>query len=314
MKKTNILIFGGNGLLGKALIERLLKNKSFFIFSFDKLHNENKSKNNAKRIVYIKENINSISKVKLNNLISKVDIIYFKIGKLGDPKISIDIHQLWDFIETNALSFLKVIKSSQISNLKRIIVDSSITSINDLNRNGPLNENINPQTPANFYGLSKALLEDICNFYSKKLKKKIILIRYPRIYSPQQINFLEIFYNKVIRDEEVSIYGNPNKKIDLVHINDAIEFTYKCISYNGKKNLFHVCYNEPISLIKIANLISLKAKKTRLRIIQESKFRLPRESDNASLLDSYSSRNINILFKYNLIKIIEDVFKKNNSS
>jgi nucleoside-diphosphate-sugar epimerase len=236
MKKNKIIIFGGSGKLGHALVKKILDKTSYNIVVVDKFNS--KKKINGERLKYVKENIKKITIRKLKKILRGAHTIYYKIGKLGMPKDSVNFKICWDFILTNSLGFWKVARVAEEMNINKVIVDSSITSISDINKKGPFNEHTRSCAPPNFYALSKAILEDICVYKNANSCLKIIIIRYPRVYYPDQNNFLLKFAKQVFINKPVEIYGNYKKYIELIHIDDATEFAYRCMNYKGSKKIF----------------------------------------------------------------------------
>jgi nucleoside-diphosphate-sugar epimerase len=305
MKINKIIIFGGCGKLGDALVKKILSETSFNIIVIDKLNF--KKKINDKRVKYLKENIKKITVKKLKKILKNAHTIYYKIGKLGEPKKSVDFKISWDFILTNSIGFWKVVKVAEKMNINKIIVDSSIASISDINKKGPFNEHTRSCTPPNFYGLSKAILEDICVYKNINSRLQIIIIRYPRVYYPDQKNFLFKLSKQILIKKSVEIYGNYKKYIELIHIDDATEFAYRSMNYKGNKKIFNVTYNKCLTLNQILKQISKKLKlKIKLKFKNKS-ITTPRESNKAFLKDTYSSKVIKIKFKYNMSKIIDEV-------
>ena len=307
MKKNKIIIFGGSGKLGDALVKKILDKTSCNIIVVDKFIC--KKKINCERLKYVKENIKKITIRKLKKILRGAHTIYYKIGKLGKPKESVDFKICWNFILTNSLGFWKVARVAEKMKINKVIVDSSITSISDINKNGPFNEYTRSCTPPNFYGLSKAILEDICVYKNSNSCLKIIIIRYPRVYYPDQNNFLFKFAKQILINKPIEIYSNYKKYIELIHIDDATEFAYRCMNYNGSKKIFNVTYNKCYTLNQILKQISKKLKlKRKLQLQFNNKSIItPRESDKAFLKDTYSSKVMKIKFKYNMSKIIDEV-------
>ena len=215
MKKNKIIIFGGSGKLGDALVKKILDKTSCNIIVVDKFIC--KKKINCERLKYVKENIKKITIRKLKKILRGAHTIYYKIGKLGKPKESVDFKICWNFILTNSLGFWKVARVAEKMKINKVIVDSSITSISDINKNGPFNEYTRSCTPPNFYGLSKAILEDICVYKNSNSCLKIIIIRYPRVYYPDQNNFLFKFAKQILINKPIEIYSNYKKYIELIH-------------------------------------------------------------------------------------------------
>tara|TARA_A100001015_G_scaffold316154_1_gene429726 strand:- start:1678 stop:2643 length:966 start_codon:yes stop_codon:yes gene_type:complete len=302
--QKKIIILGGNGILGSALANKLSSQKNTQVVVVDIVIN--KIKNVNKNITFIQLDIEKATSKKLEQILKGSSVVFYKIGKPGNPSESTDFNKCWNFISINSLGFWKIVKVAEKLNIKKLIVASSITAISDLNKNGPYPENTMSDTPPNFYGLSKAILEDISNYKNLFNKLKILVIRYPRIYFREKNNFLIKFAKQITIKNNLKIYGNLNKYIDLIHLDDAVNFALKCIDYKGSKNIFHVTYNKCLKIEQMLRYLSNRINsKKKLKLLKMS-FNPPRESDKAFLKDIYSSKTMKIKFKYNVYKIIDD--------
>ena len=302
--KKKIIVLGGNGILGSALVNKLSSQKNTQVVVVDKVIN--KIKNVNQNITFFQLDIEKATSKKLEQILIGSSVIFYKIGKLGNPSESTDLNKCWNFISTNSLGFWKIVKVAEKLNINKLIVASSITAISDLNQNGPYSENIRSNTPPNFYGLSKAIIEDISNYKNSFNKLKILIIRYPRIYVRNKNNFLIKFAKQIAFKNNLKIYGNFNKYIDLIHLDDAVDFALKCIDYKGSKSIFHVTYNKCLNIKQILHYLSKKINsKNKPKFLKKS-FNSPRESDNAFLKDTYSSKIMKIKFKYDVYKLIND--------
>ncbi len=302
--KNKIIIFGGNGVLGSALTKKLLSKKKTSIVVVDKAIN--KKKNNNKNVSFLKTDIEKVSLKRLEQILKGVSVIYYTISKPGKPLEACNYKKSWDFISINSLGFWKITKVAEKIKIKKLIVASSITAISDLATTGPYYEYTKANKPPNFYALSKAILEDISNYKNSSKNLKILIIRYPRIYYKDKNNFLIKFARQIKFEKNLKIYGNLNKFIDLVHLDDAVEFALKCVDYNKSKNIFHITYNKTLKLKEILFYLSKKINsKNKIRYLRKS-LNSPRESDQAFLKDSYSSKKMKVKFKYNTYMLLDD--------
>ena len=302
--KKKIIILGGNGILGSALANKISSQKNTQVVVVDIFFN--KIKNVNKNITFIKLDIEKATSKKLEEILIGCSVVFYKIGKLGNPSESTDFNKCWDFISTNSLGFWKIAKVAEKLNIKKLIVASSIVAISDLNKSGPYPENTKLDTPPNFYGLSKAILEDISNYKKLFNNLKILVIRYPRVYFRDNNNFLIKFAKQIITKNNLKIYGKLNKYIDLIHLDDAVNFAFKCIEYKGSKKIFHVSYKECLTIKQILYYLSNKINPKKKPKLLKMPFNSPRESNKAFLKDTYSSKAMKIKYKYNVLKLIDD--------
>jgi nucleoside-diphosphate-sugar epimerase len=298
-----IAIFGGAGLLGQSLIRRLLDLKNIEIFIFDLTKPELEIAQDP-RIKYVHCDVLCIDENQISYLLDGVEEVYFKVGMLGNPIISSRISSAWEFLDINAFSLKRLIPVLTRAKVKRLIVDSSITAVSDISRSGPLQENTMPSIPTNYYGLSKAVLEDICNSSRDIGELDTVIIRYPRVYSSQQDNFINIFARKIIKNEPIDLYGDVDKLVDLVHIDDATEVAVKCLDYENDVRVFHAAYGNPATLGEILDFLLREIGRESYSVNSTNDMRAPREPNKALLADSHTSSELKIQFVHSLNSIV----------
>ena len=250
----NILILGGGGLIGSELINRLIF-KNLNIVTVDKkvqIYSNNKNVNS-----YIIDLTNKKQLPILEKLITKADVIFFKIALLGNPKFSSDFVYAKDFIIVNTLTFLSIINMIKSSNVSKVIIDSSIAAISNINNSRNMKEDISNYGAMNYYGLSKLLLEDIISFYFRDSKKSILVLRYPRVFSINLQNVIHHLVRSIVQENKATIIGNPKRRFDFIHINDVARVNEQIIYKNITKgiNFCHLTSGNTVSLMELVSAI-----------------------------------------------------------
>ena len=189
---NQITIFGGSGYLGAQLVRQLKKTNKYRIIIVD-VSAPPEDIVLDDWTLFLNIDILTADNETLNSTVKDTDVVFFKVGKLGDPRVSSRLSEAWQFIEVNALSLQRLSPIFIENQVKKIIVDSSITAAADFKKTVPISEENTHGIPTNFYGLSKALLEELCMFLYSNSHIQTIIIRYPRVYIPTQNNFLNIF-------------------------------------------------------------------------------------------------------------------------
>ena len=108
-------------------------------------------------------------------------------------------------------------------------------------------------------GICNAYRELVVEYYYKKCGMDCRCVRYPLIISPIKStgynNYVNDMLQKAASHETYKCYVHENTMLPLVHLNDAIEFTFKCIT-TDRKLLSRCIYNlngystNPKSLVK----------------------------------------------------------------
>ena len=115
----NILVTGGNGLLGSNLINYLSRKKNNKIYVLDKLK---KNQKNKTKIKVIKSNFENFNEVK--NVIKKFDInVIFHLG--AQTQVLKALNKPYETLVTNVVGTLNFLEAIRIINKKIIFIYSS---------------------------------------------------------------------------------------------------------------------------------------------------------------------------------------------
>ncbi len=302
------VIFGGSGLMGEALVKRLLKEGSQSITIFDAKPPSLEVMSDS-RIRFVKGNVVELAQQGIEDILGDAETLFFKVGMLGDPCFSTDISMAWNFINVNAMALARITPALKESRVRTVVVDSSITAVSDFSRNSPIRELDGIGSPTNFYGVSKAILEDVCALNHNHKNLRFRVVRYPRVYSSTQAGFLINFAKKILSNEPICLTGNPDKLLDLIHIEDAVEVAFRCMNFEGEEKIFHASYGKAKSLRKIIDILCEYAGKSNYPVILSKEGKTPREPINASLADTYSSHRLGTCFQFSLEAIVRDALK-----
>jgi len=236
MKRKKIIVIGGSGDLGQALIPKLLSN-GFDCVSISRKSNRNKLVKN------IKCDITNFRKLNLIINKFKPDIIIHLAGLTGN--IACETNPKKAFL-TNVFGTLNILKSS--IKLKPKIIFISTGEIYGKTKNR-VNENALPK-PVNIYGITKMLAENLILNYSTNYKTPAIILRFSYCYDE---NFTKrgfsLMFKKAICGEKIQVFGG-DQILDLLHFNDAVHAILKSITHN-KTEIFNIGSGKTQSLISI---------------------------------------------------------------
>ena len=238
MNKKKIIVTGGSGDLGQALIPKLVSD-GFNCISISKKSSRNKLVKN------IKCDITNFRKLNLVINKFKPDIIIHLAGLTGN--IACETNPKKAFL-TNVFGTLNILKSS--IKLKPKIIFISTGEIYGKTKN-KVNENALPK-PVNIYGITKMLSENLILNYSTDYRTPAVILRFSYCYDENftKRGFSSMF-KKAISGEKIQIFGG-DQILDLLHFNDAIHAILKSITYN-KTEIFNIGSGETQSLISIIN-------------------------------------------------------------
>ena len=254
-----ILITGGAGFIGFNVANHLLT-KKYKIIGIDNFDNYYSPAYKKKRVQQLKKQklfkfkfIDLLDREKVFTFFKKnnIDLIIHLAAQAGVRNSFLNPKK---YIESNISAYLNVIFAAKKFGVKKIIYASSSSIYGD-SKQFPLNENkIFKQK--NIYAVSKKLNEDIAETFSKISNISFIGLRFFTIYGewgrPDMI--LYKMFNSSSKDKIFELNNRGNHLRDFTYIGDVNLIFQKLIVKKFKKNeIFNICSNNPISILKICN-------------------------------------------------------------
>lgn len=211
-----ILVTGGAGFIGTALIKKLLS-EGHDVQSLDN-YEVGSILNHQDDCFYIAKDIEDIGE-----MAKDFDIIYH-LAALS--RIQPSFNQPEETFRVNTIGTQKVCEFARLSGAKVIYAGSSSRWHNPY------------QSP---YATCKYMGEEICKMYKKTYGMNIEIVRFYNVYGPGEIvdgDWAAIIgkWRRQVRDgEPITIVGDGEQKRDFTHIDDIIDGLWKV----GMKTLKH---------------------------------------------------------------------------
>ena len=301
MKKEKILITGGSGFVGTNIIHKLPKD-IYEIFSLD----IEEPKINFKNVNYLNADIRSS---RLGGLIKNIDPkIILHLAAQSSVAISSKDPLLDNDVNLNGS--LNLYLNSTKYNVEQFISFSTGGAIygEELGKKFKENDTTKPLSP---YGISKLNFENYLNYFStiKKFNCKTTILRPSNIYGPWQnplgeAGVVSIFADKMLKNENVSIFGDGSEYRDYIYIDDIIEFVLKAI-IDKAEGTFNISSGKITKTIEIYNHIP-----NIIGYMKPPIFLDKREGDIFGIeIDNSKSKSIGWSPKYDLKSGLENTVK-----
>ena len=245
-KSKTILITGGSGLIGTALIERLYG--KYNIVSVDKA-----PYNRYEDIRFIQIDITCRDCIKEIFQKYRPDIVVHLASPLSDfteknPRGA---------MEVGLIPSISLLELSIRHGVEKFIFASSLAvygSGNPYYPDKPLDEDV-PPYPDSVYGSMKLTVEHIINIYRERyglnatsIRPSVVISRRrKRGYTALLIDAIKMAY----KNRKLILPGSPELQVFWVHINDVVDAFYKVIQYDGK---LHRAYNVTAPLITLGDI------------------------------------------------------------
>lgn len=225
LNKKTILITGGTGSFGNALID-YLKNSGaqFIVYSRDekKQHDMYISRGNA-NISYVIGDIRD--KGKLTQSMKNVDYV-FHAAALKHVPTGENFPE--EVIYTNVLGTKNVIEAAEHCGVKKVVALSTDKAVQ----------------PINAYGMSKALAEKIISAH--KGETAVVCLRYGNVLGSRG-SVVPLFLECIHHNKPITI-TSPDMTRFLVTLGEAVKLALKCLNNGNNGDLFVI--KSPASDIK----------------------------------------------------------------
>lgn len=166
--KKNILVTGGAGFIGSHLIEALVKNPNYVVYSLDNYFTGTKE-NHIVGAVYIEGSTKDIDK-----LITVIPDIVFHLGEYSRVEKSFeDVRIVWDFNKDGTFAVLEFCRIHKI----KIVYAGSSTKFGD----GGLGRSQSP------YAWSKASNTELIRNYAEWFSLQYAIAYFYNVYGPREI-------------------------------------------------------------------------------------------------------------------------------
>ena len=235
----NILVTGGLGFIGSHLVDQLVK-KKHKVFIVDDLSTGQKKNKNKLATYYIYDIVKCIdNQKKIKNILKKnkiEDIFHLA----ADASVNSSLEKPNSILTTNFNASVAIIEACKKTFVKKFIF-ASTSAVYGEPEYLPVDEK-HQCKPKSLYGLSKLMFENYSNFFTENCNEfSVINFRLPNVYGPRQRADLEggviaIFFQRMINNNSINIFGDGNQTRDWVHVNDIAAAFIKAIKIQQKKN------------------------------------------------------------------------------
>ncbi len=242
-----VLVTGGGGFIGKALIKSLLANHYV-------VHNFSRKAYPELETWGVRNHIGSVSDYKAVLKASQgVDIIFHVAAKAG----------VWgnynDFYKTNVIGTKNIIEACQENSIDKLVFTSSASVVFDGHDICGGNETLPyPTKSLSHYTSTKAIAEQIV-LAANSSKLKTIALRPHIVWGPGDNHIIPGLLKRA-RNNSLLLIEDGNYKIDATYIDNVIEAHLKAIDYLTDKSksggkAFFISNDETITIRNFFNKI-----------------------------------------------------------
>ena len=262
----NIFVTGGLGILGSAIVNKLLNYKHKLIIYERKIKLKRNSIKNKKNIKYVAGELNNHKLI--NETFKKYNVnIVFHLG--AQTQVLKALNNPYNTYDSNLISTIKILEIIRNSKKKILFIySSSDKAYGEIKSKSYLEtHSLSSDFP---YDVSKSTSDLIAQSYSKTYGLKIGILRSANIYGPNDRNLKRIVPETIInllKGKKINIRSSGNLKRDYIYVEDVAEAYYltfkKLIKSKKKLLIYNIGSKYNLTVLQIVNKISsiLKIKK-----------------------------------------------------
>jgi len=273
LKNKTIIITGAAGFIGSHLTEILLKNSNFLILidNFNEYYLGKEERLEAilsnyqsnKDYIVIREDLTKKSFI--NKIHHEIDYIFHFAAQAG---VRYSINKAAEVTQNNIISTVNIFEYALKNDKIQKIAYASSSSVYGNPIYTPCDED-HPKNPISPYAVSKLCGELYADYYYREYSLPITSLRFYTVYGPRGRPDMSIskFFNFMLKDKEISIYGTGEQLRDFTYISDIINgLILACEKDASNGEAFNLGSSNPISvndLIEKMYTITNKPKKVK---------------------------------------------------
>ena len=268
--QKSCLIYGGGGFIGSHLAEELLS-QGYKVTVFDKLNfSQRNLQNVVDKIRIIEGDFNNI--IDIRKSLEDIDYVFHLVS--STLPAGSNENPVYD-AESNLISSLRLFRECSDRKVKKVIFLSSGGTVYGVPDSIPISEE-HPTKPICSYGIIKKTIEDYMYLFHQLHNLDYNVFRLSNPYGERQNPYaaqgaVAVFLNKILKDEEIVIWGDGEVVRDYIYIKDAAKALVTSLTADSKFKLFNLSAGIGYSLNQIIDVIKIVTGKTDVKIRYQEK-------------------------------------------
>ncbi len=226
LRETEVLVTGGAGFIGSHLCETLLEQGAKTII-YDNLSTgkiEYIRDLPEKKIRFVQGNIRN--PIALEKAARSCETIFHLAAQTSVP---FSMKNPKEDFEVNAHGTLDVLEIARKKDVR--IVFASTAAVYGNAEKTPTPEDY-PTRPISFYGLSKRVAEDYCQFYHENYGVEVVILRIFNVYGLRGHGVIPDFLNKLKKTPgRLEVLGTGEQSRDFIHVSDVVRALVLCAQH-----------------------------------------------------------------------------------
>jgi len=298
-----ILVTGGAGNVGSALVARLLNEKDTFVTVVDNLTTGSISKLDLSKpnLQFVKADSNNRQEMSEIMISNRFDFVFHYAAVVGVKRTQENPIKVLDDIE-GIRNMLALAKNTGV---KRFFFSSS-SEVYGEPVSIPQNEDTTPLNSRVPYAVVKNVGEAFCRSYFQEYGLNYTVFRFFNTYGPNQTTdfVMSKFLYSALRNEDLTIFGDGSQSRTFCYVDDNIEATVSALNQNLFVNdVVNIGGDLIVSILDLANII-LRLTESKSKIVF-----LPPLKDGDMTRRQPDNSKMRSILKRDLITIEEGIRK-----
>lgn len=271
-----ILVTGGAGFIGSHLCKALLDggDEVLCIDNFDLFYPKEMKMANLQGILklprfkFIEMDVRDLALKK----ILRQEGIETIVHMAARPGVRPSVSDPYVYEDINVKGTLNALEAAAAGNVSNFVFISS-SSVYGNCKVTPWKETYEP-LPASPYGASKLAGEAYVRTYSELYGLNASCLRYFSVYGASQRPDLAIakFSDAILKDREITVYGDGSAKRDYTYVSDAVDGTVLAVKKRFGFEAFNIGNSNPIGLLELIKILEQNfGREARVRHAPEEK-------------------------------------------
>jgi dTDP-glucose 4,6-dehydratase len=282
LRNERILVTGGAGFIGSALVKRLLKDDNHVVVLDNFVTGDVQNLQDVVDRVdgtrnELDESIDLVSgdllKVNLSDLLETKDIDYvFHLA--AEPYIPSCYDRPEEFFSVNANGTLKLLLACKEADVERILTYSS-SEVYGTARTVPMDES-HRTYPQSTYAVSKLAADRLCFTLYHEQDLPVVVLRQFNCYGPRETHpYIVPELISQLSESNVLSLGNIEASRDLTYVTDAVRGASKLINCpEAEGEVVNLGYGEDFTVEELAHIVADEMRYDEVSInVEQKRFR-----------------------------------------
>lgn len=259
MKKC--LLLGGAGFIGKNVALKL-KEQGYDLTIYDMKVVGNYSDEELNGIKYYEREL--FKDEELEEVIKNQDVVLHFVSSVGPENSMINPERCYYNDVAKTVEILEIMRKNDV---KKMIFISSGGTVYGTSDCESCKEDM-MLNPKNHYGITKATIEKILHMYNEIYGMNNVILRVANPYgvgqqSNKKIGAVTVFAEKILNDEEISIWGDGENIRDYIYIDDVVKIISRFVEQyvDASNDIFNVGTGVGTSLNELIKKLEIKLDK-----------------------------------------------------